>query len=126
MPQELPVERYKHAIGSDEKTLLTFVDAYNREGRILADWIVLDSELFSNDLRASEFYARLAKDPKVRWIARFEDPGGELVIGEVGQSPEYAVNQAPKLDTRSLSDKYEAKYDRISHLKKNVRHVDHY
>lgn len=126
MPQELPVERYKHAIGSDEKTLLAFVDAYNKEGRILADWIVLDSELFSNDLRASGFYSRLAEDPKVRWIARFEDPGGELVIGEVRQSAGSARNQASKLDTRSLSDRYEAKYDRISHLKKNVRYIDHY
>lgn len=126
MPQELPVERYKHAIGSDEQTLLAFVDTYNREGRILADWIVLDSELFSNDLRASGFYARLARDPKVRWIARFEDPGGELIIGEVGQPAISAGNQASKLDTKSLSDTYEAKYDRISHLKKNVRYVDHY
>jgi hypothetical protein len=126
MPQEFPMELSKHAIGSDEKSLLAFVDAYNREGRILADWIVLDSELYSRDLRASEFYARLARDPSVRWIARFDDPGGELIVGEVGRSVESSARQAPKLDTRGLSDIYEAKYDRISYLKKNVRYIDHY
>jgi hypothetical protein len=126
MPQEFPVERRKLAIGSDEKTLLEFVDAYSKTGRISADWLILDTELFSKDLRAAGFYARLRDDPTVRWIARFMDPGGELFLGVVDEGGGSPLHFAPHMDTWRLSDKYEAKYDRIDFLKHNVRHVDHY
>jgi hypothetical protein len=126
MPQEFPVERRKSAIGSDEKTLLEFVDRYNESGRILADWVILDTELFSKDLSAASFYARLRDNPSVRWIARFKDPGGELFIGVVDQGRGSPVSSAPLMDTLRLSDKYEAKYDRIDFLKHNVQYVDHY
>lgn len=126
MPQEFPVERHKHAIGSDETVLLAFVDAYNRDGLISADWVVLDSELFSGDLQASGFYGRIAKDSKIRWIACFRDSGGEMFIGEVTPGQGSPMEEAPKLDTDMLSRMYRDRYDRISHLKKNVEYVDHY
>jgi hypothetical protein len=126
MPQEFPIELQKHAIGSDEKTLREFVEAYNTRGQILADWLILDTELFSEDLRAAGFYARLRDDPTVRWIARFRDTGGELLVGEVLQGHGLPASVAPLMDTRKLSDTYEAKYDRIGFLKNNVQYVDHY
>lgn len=127
MPQEFPVELRKHAIGSDEKTLKQFVDEFNSQGRIHADWLVLDSELFSPDLQAAGFYTRLKDDPAVAWIARFRDASGELFVGEVREKGRgLPAAKAPLLDTRSLSDKYEAKYDRIDFLKQNVQYVDHY
>lgn len=127
MPQEFPVERSKHAIGSPEPVLLSFVDTYEKEGKIAADWIVLDSELFSPDLQAAPFYRRLRDDPAVRWIARFKDrSGGELIIGEVINGKGSAVSDAPVMDTHALARTYESKYDRISFLKQNVGFVDHY
>jgi hypothetical protein len=126
MPQEFPIELRKHSIGSDEKTLLDFVKAYNDYGQIGADWLVLDSELFSKDLKSAGFYSRLRDDPNVRWIARFRDPGGELFIGVVTRGRGSAAGIAPFMDTKRLSAEYEAKYDRISFLKHNVQYVDHY
>ncbi len=127
MPQEFPVERSKHAIGSPEPVLLAFVDTYEKEGKIAADWIVLDSELFSPDLQAAPFYRRLRDDPSVRWIARFKEKGGrELIVGEVTKGKGPPEMNAPLLDTQALARAYEAKYDRISFLKKNVGYVDHY
>ncbi len=120
------MERHKHAIGSDETVLLAFVDAYERDGLILADWVVLDSELFSGDLQASGFYGRLAKDSTIRWIACFQDSGGEMFIGEITSGRGSPLEEAPKLDTETLSQLYRERYDRISHLKKNVEYVDHY
>lgn len=126
MPQEFPVERRKHAIGSPEPVLLEFVDVYEKEGRIAADWIVLDSELFF-ELKASPFYRRLRDDRNVRWIAVFSDgPRSDLFIGEVTKGKGTPVGDAPVMNTRSLARTYEAKYDRIGFLKKNVRYVDHY
>jgi len=127
MPQEFPVELQKHAIGSDETTLREFVDAYQAHGRILADWVILDSELFSPELRAAGFYARLRDDPAISWIARFRDRGGELYIGEVREGRQgVPLAKAPLMDTWALSDLYEAMYDRIGFLKNNVQYIDHY
>jgi hypothetical protein len=127
MPQEFPVELHKHAIGSDEKTLREFVDGYQARGSILADWVILDSELFSPDLQAAGFYARLRDDPAISWIARFKDRSGELFIGEVREGRQGSpLDKAPLLDTWALSDTYEARYDRIDFLKNNVQFVDHY
>ncbi len=126
MPQEFPIELQKHAIGSDEKTLRKFVDTYNARGHILADWLILDTELFSEELRAAGFYARLRDDPAIRWIARFKDTGGELFVGEVLHGQGSPATDAPLMDTPRLSDTYEAKYDRIGFLKHNVQYVDHY
>ncbi|MGB6066473.1 MAG: hypothetical protein WBG50_16850 [Desulfomonilaceae bacterium] len=126
MPREFPVDRRKYSIGSDEKTLLEFVDAYNEHRRIRADWLVLDTALFAKDVRSANFYASLRDDPSIRWIARFKDPGGELFIGAVDQRRGSPLGSAPIMDTRRLSEKYEAKYDRIGFLKHNVQYVDHY
>jgi hypothetical protein len=125
MPKGFPVERRKRNIGSDEKTLLDFVEAYDN-GHILADWVILDTELFAKDLRAAGFYARLRDDPAIRWLARFKDSGGELFIGEVIPGKGAPLGDAPVMNTKRLSEIYEAKYDRISFLKNNVQYVDHY
>ncbi len=126
MPREFPVDRRKYSIASDEQTLLKFVDTYNERRRIRADWLVLDTALFAKDVRSAGFYASLRDDPNIRWIARFRDPGGELFIGEVDRGGGSPVGSAPLMDTRRLSEKYEANYDRISFLKHNVQYVDHY
>jgi hypothetical protein len=126
MPQEFPVDLRKHSIGSDEETLRKFVDAYKNHGRILADWLVLDSELFSKDLQAVGFYTHIRNDPAVRWVARFRDTAGELIIGEVVSGQGSSHGAAPLEDTKRWSETYEAKYDRIDFLKKNVQYVDHY
>jgi len=127
MPKAFPAELRKHSIGSDEKTLMSFVQAYKSDKKIDADWLLLDTELFSKDLSARDFYLRLRDDPNIKWLARFRDgTGSELVLGEVtnGEGTPYAG--APFMDTDRLSATYEKKYDRISFLKHNVQYVDHY
>lgn len=127
MPKAFPSELRKHSVGSDEHTLMAFVEFYNRDKQINADWIVLDSDLFAEDLPASEFYLRIRDDPSVRWIARFRDEtGGELLLGEVTKGDRSRFAEAPIMDTDRLSAIYEKKYDRISFLKHNVQYVDHY
>jgi len=127
MPRDFPVELRKHSVGSDVKILLDFVDAYNRNKEIVADWVVLDSELFEPDVNAKDFYLTISRDPNVRWIARFKDrTGHETYLGVVEKGKGNGIHDAPELDTEALSSRYEAKYDRISFLKKNVEFVDHY
>lgn len=127
MPRDFPVELRKHSVGSDVTTLLDFVHAYNDHGEIRADWILLDSELFDSEVAARDFYLRISRDPNVKWIARFKDrTGHEIYLGVVEEGKCNSIHDAPELDTEALSSRYEAKYDRISFLKKNVEFVDHY
>ncbi|MFZ5866845.1 MAG: hypothetical protein ACOYXY_13260 [Thermodesulfobacteriota bacterium] len=127
MPKDFPTDRRKHAIGSPEPILHAFVDAYEKNNELMADWLILDTELFSKDIRSREFYRRIQNDPNVRWIARFADPNrGELYIGEVQKGKGSPVENAPALDTRALSNSYIHKYDRINFLKRNVQYVDHF
>jgi|GEM_PF-2032612 len=127
MPKDFPIDRRKHAIGSPEPILHAFVDAYEKKNELMADWLILDTELFSKDIRSRDFYRLIQNDPNVRWIARFSDPNrGELYIGEVQKGRGPRAEDAPALDTRKLSDSYINKYDRISFLKRNVQYIDHF
>lgn len=127
MPKAFPAELRKHAIGSDEKTLRGLVVSYDRDKQIRSDWLILDSDLFSRDLAARDFYLRLRDDPNIAWIARFRDAtGGELLLGEVTSGKGTPFAEAPLMDTGKLAGIYETKYDRIGFLKQNVQHVDHY
>jgi len=127
MPRDFPVERRKHSVGSPEDTLISFVDAYNLNQEIRADWILIDSQLFGGEVKARDFYMRLRNDPNVKWLARFKDKTGhELTIGEVAKGRGTDIDTVPLLDSEALSEIYEAKYDRISFLKQNVQYVDHY
>jgi hypothetical protein len=127
MPKGFPVELRKHSIGSDEKTLRDFVASYEHDKQIQADWVILDSDLFSPDLEARDFYLRLRDDPNIRWLARFKDrTGGELLVGEVTRGDGTPFAEAPLMDTDKLAGMYKKKYDRIGFLKHNVQYVDHY
>jgi hypothetical protein len=127
MPKDFPTDRRKHAIGSPEPILHAFVDAYEKKNELLADWVILDTELFSRDIRSRDFYRRIQNDPNVRWIARVSDPNrGELYIGEVQKGKGSPAENAPALDTRTLSKAYIKKYDHISFLKRNVQYIDHF
>ena len=104
-----------------------FLNAYNNEGRILADWIILGSEALSDSAGGQDFFRRFLNDPNVRWIARFrEDNGEEILIGEVCNGCGIPASQAPLMDVKTLSDIYEAKYDRMSFLKNNMEYVWRY
>jgi hypothetical protein len=127
MPKAFPAELRKHSVGSDERTLLDFVEICNRLKEIRADWVILDSDLFSESFTAREFYVRLRDDRNIRWIARFRDKAGsELLVGEVTKGEGRPFSEAPIMDADGLSRTYERKYDRINFLKHNVQYVDHY
>ncbi|MGO9116654.1 MAG: hypothetical protein ACLQPD_03485 [Desulfomonilaceae bacterium] len=124
MPYEFPAARpgTSHIARFD-----AFVSAYKNEGKILADWIILGSEALSDKNPACDFFRSFLNDPNVRWIARFrEENGEEIYIGEVTEAAGVPIEEAPLLDVKSLSDRYEAKYDRLSFLKNNVQYTWHY
>lgn len=120
MPIEWPVT--KDGVGKPRR-LEAFYDAYSKSQEILTDWIIIESEAVSESNVAKDFFRRLLKDPQICWIARFrEKTGQEIVIGVVARhGPGVPLEQAPLKDVQSLSDRYEAKYDRFSFLKKNVQ-----
>ena len=124
MPIEWPVT--KDGTSSPERLVKLdgFFDSYSKDGRILADWIIIESEAVSESNVARDFFRRLLKDPQVSWIARFrEKTGQEIVIGLVNrQGQGIPLEQAPLKDVQSLSDRYEAKYDRYRFLKNNVEY----
>ena len=124
IPFEFPATRF----GTEHPAPLdAFVNAYNNENKILADWIILGSEALSDKNPARDFFRRFLNDPNVRWIARFrEDNGEEIYIGEVSNGSGVPASRAPLVDVRALSDRYEAKYDRTSFLKHNMEYVWRY
>lgn len=125
MPINFPSEGFAHSVSSDEVILRDFVDSYNSSGQIRADWLVMTSELLSEDLPSAGFYRRLMEDPQISWIARFENPHGEnLWLGEVKRGGP-RVSDAPMYDMDRMADLYKSKYDRIDFLKKNVTYVFH-
>jgi hypothetical protein len=124
MPYEFPVTRFGtlHPARFDN-----FVSAYKNEGKILADWIILGSEALSDKNPAHGFFRRFLNDPNVRWIARFrEENGEEIYVGEIVRGGGIPASTAPLMDVKSLSDEYEAKYDRMSFLKNNMEYVWRY
>jgi hypothetical protein len=124
MPYEFPATHFGtlHPARFD-----AFVSAYENEGKILADWIILGSEALSDKNPARDFFRRFLNDPNVRWIARFrEENGEEIYIGEVAEGVGAPADQAPLMDVKSLSDRYEARYDRMSFLKNNMEYAWRY
>ena len=124
IPYEFPATRFGtlHPARFDN-----FVSAYRSEGKILADWIILGSEALSEDNPARDFFGGFMNDPNVRWVARFrEENDEEIYIGEVVQGGGAPASEAPLMDVKSLSDRYEAKYDRMSFLKNNVEYTWRY
>ncbi len=131
MPRDFPVELTVHSVGSHEKVLRDFVEAYTTRGEIKADWIVLSCEMLlecetpAGATKAVEFYRKLRADPRIRWIAVFRDQRGRaLWIGEVGKAAAPAA-PVPGFDVAALARRYEEKYDRYSFLKRDVRYVMH-
>ncbi len=132
MPIEFPIEKTLHATGSDERLLRDLVNAYETRGELHADWLILSSEAISPArTKASAFYQRLMSDPRISWIACFQDEQDrKLWLGEVvrDQACPHSVqaDQAPVYAVDPLADRYERHYDRISFLSRNVRYIDHY
>jgi hypothetical protein len=123
MPYEFPATHFGtlHPAPFD-----AFVNAYNGGGKILADWMILGSEALSDKNPARDFFRRLLSDPNVRWIARFREDNGEIFVGEVAQGAGLPAGKAPLMDVKSLSDRYEERYDRMSFLKNNMEYAWRY
>ena len=139
MPVDFPAEMVLRSVGSKEDVLKDFVTTYTSTGRIKADWLVLTEDLLKDrrfELRiegerevpapAAPFYRALAADPQIAWVACFRDADNRrLWLGEVKPGGP-ALDAAPVVEVEPLADLYTRKYDRISFLKQNVRHVLHY
>lgn len=126
MPLEFPAEMRLTSVGSPERVLIEVVRAYRDRGEIRADWLVLSTEALGASSEAAAFYRRLLADPRVSWDACFADARGQrLWLGEVRAGGPTAA-RAPCQDVASLAEAYERRYDRISFLKRDVRHVLHY
>ncbi len=127
MPQNFPELRHRIGFGSGTDILLNFVDAYQKEGTIQADWLILDSNLFSKNAPAREFWLRLRNDPGIQWISAFRESSGNILyIGEVKKGKWPSIKEIPFYDTELLSATYEKRYDRISFLKRNISYLPHY
>lgn len=124
MPYEFPATRFGTL---HPASFNNFVNAYNGDGKILADWLILGSEALSDKNPARDFFRRLLTDPNVRWIACFrEENGEEIYIGEISKGSGVRADEAPLMDVKSLSDRYETQYDRMSFLKNNVEYAWRY
>jgi hypothetical protein len=127
MPFDYPAVLNVHGVASKAEVLKDFVEAYERRGEVKADWVILTSSLLDDEGSARGFFQRLRDDPRIRWIATFKESHGRdraLWVGEVagagaGREP------AREYDVEALARRYEEKYDRISFLKRDVRHVMH-
>ncbi len=127
MPFDYPTVLTVHGVASKPEVLKDFVEAYERRGEIKADWVVLTSSLLDDEGSARVFFQRLRDDPRIRWIATFKESHrrdralwvGEVAGAEVGREP------AREYDVEALARRYEEKYDRMSFLKRDVRHVMH-
>lgn len=126
MPVYFPETMKSGSFGSPVETLSDFVQAYRKEGKINADWIILNSELVSPDTnKYYSFYKQLHEDSNVDWIAEFKDKKGKKIwLGEVRPSSVFGKVEVYEVDP--LADIYEKKYDRIDYLKQNTKYIDHY
>jgi hypothetical protein len=126
MPLEFPAEMRLTSVASPEAVLAEVVRAYRERGEIRADWLVLSTEALGASPEAAAFYRRLLADPRVSWEACFADPRGRRVwLGEI-RAGGLTAARAPCQDVAALARAYERRYDRISFLKRHVRHVLHY
>ena len=120
MPLDSPVSRNPTYLPA----VVSFADNYIEKGAIDTDWLILESEALSETNIARDFFLKLLNDPNVRWLARFREDSGQVIyIGEVKKSGAVPINEVPDMDVKELSDRYEAKYDRISFIKHNVPYI---
>ena len=115
-------------MGSKESVLLDFVNSYNQDNQIKADWIILTTETISPSPQnpSASFYKKLLSDPQVHWFACLVGrKERKLWMGEVKKNG-IPVEMAEIYDVDPLADHYSEKYDRISFLKRNVKHILHY
>ena len=127
MPASFPVMMKTSGVASDENVLLDFVNAYRKEKKINADWLILNSELIMPQKNQYyEFFKRLYEDRQISWIAEFVDKKGrKMWLGEV--RPGVITSGKPEIyEVEPLAKKYEKKYDKIWFLKKNLRYIEHY
>jgi hypothetical protein len=72
-------------VASKEEALRQFMEAYERTGEIRAQWLVLSSELLSDQTKAAAFYRGLRDDLRIHWLAGFTGRQGRgLWIGKIG------------------------------------------
>jgi len=108
-----------------EKSLRDFIEAYEKDGTIAADWLVLTPEIFKK--RGGPFFKKLYADPQIHWEATFKDQAGrEIWLGEVIKGKSRPLSQAPVLKVDPLAEIFTKKYDRRSHLVKNLYKVIRY
>jgi hypothetical protein len=125
MPLYFPAERALRSVASSEPVLRDFVTAYEGQRTIRADWIILSSESLTHAGSSAGFFARLAADRQISWIASFPDHGRALWLGVV-RSGGRTIAEAPVQDVGALASIYETRYDRIAFLERNVQYVLHY
>lgn len=124
MPRYYPDSKTSHSVSSDSEALLRFVETYESTSDILADWVILESTMWAKGVKGEKFWSALKDDPKIHWIASFQDPGGSvLYLGEVVKRQGTSMREAPSVDVAPLVAKYRRDYDRYSFLKRNVSYI---
>ncbi len=100
------------------KELLGFVEDYENEGRIGADWLVLTPEVLTKVGKV--FYTQVFEDEQIYWVANLRDAvGREIWIGEI-TNKRRLLSEAPVIDAELLADIYTEKYDRVGYLIKDL------
>lgn len=100
------------------------VAAFEREGQLKADWLILVPEL--EDGPGWSFFKALRLNPGISWIARFQDnQGREAWLGETRPSGRALADISP-ISVDPLADRYADRYDRISFLSRNVDRIQHW
>jgi hypothetical protein len=127
MPYRFPEKMKLTAVGSKEEILTDFINSYNNDKIIEADWLVLASETAtSGDEKSFLFYSELLNDPQITWEASFVDEKGrKLWLGEVTRGARVSFDNATVYRVGPLADIYTRKYDRFSFLRKDIKYVFH-
>lgn len=125
MPDYFPVTGWiGRGFGPDgPERLADIIQTYAKTGVLKADGLILESEALAAANPASKFWARVASDPNIEWIARFKENAGEIFIGVPVMGKGIPLEKAKSMDVRALSDRYLVKYDRFSFLVKNLEHA---
>ncbi len=127
MPANFPAEKYLHSVASPLNVLRAFVESYEKDGQILADWLILDSDLFADENPSREFFIKMKNDENICWLGRFsQEDGNTLFVGRVCTDRSGSIGEAPEIDIAKYAEIYSRKYDKISFLQRNIDKIDHY
>ena len=127
MPPNFPSEMRIHSVASPMEVLRPFVKSYNDNDKILANWLILDSDLFSDSNPSREFFVRMKNDKHICWLGRFsQGSGNALYIGRVCEYGNVSIESSPEIDADKYAELYLRKYDKIPHLKRNLAAIGHY